>query len=260
MAASSPTQTPASSASAAAKSRRPSRTRRPSIQASTPCPGALHSIVHRGLHPPGRWRAGIEERPGNRMLAALLHRRGNRQAGVRFEAAGSFGQYHREAPLGQRAGLVEHDVGDACEGFDGVERVSSTPRRDSAAPAAASAAGMASDSAQGQLTTSTATVTNNARDGSIQPAQTMPVTAAIASSAPTKPACDAVGQHRQPWLFREGTIQHRHDLGQPRIGADAPDAHLERAGRVETPGEYGIADTPPLPAVPRRSASIRRVR
>ena len=64
-------------------------------------------------------------------------------------------------------------------------RVTSTPCACNAPVAAASAAGVASDSAHGQLTTSTATVTHSARAGSIWNHATA-TTAAIAHSASTK--------------------------------------------------------------------------
>ena len=63
-------------------------------------------------------------------------------------------------------------------------RVTSTPRRNSVPVAAVSAAGVASDSAHGQVTTSTATVIHSARDGSIA-YHARATTAASTSSAPT---------------------------------------------------------------------------
>ena len=68
-------------------------------------------------------------------------------------------------------------------------RVTITCRRASAPVAAASAAGVASDSAHGQETTSTAKVTASARDGSCSH-QTTAVSAASARSAPTNQAAD----------------------------------------------------------------------
>ncbi len=153
------------------------------------------------------------------MLAALLHRRRNRRADVRFEAAGGLGQHHREAPLGERAGLVEHDVGDTCEGFDGVRA-----RQQHAAPRRCRTGGRQRRWRGQRQRAGTAHYEHchrhQYRARRIDPAG--PDDAGDRrhpEQRADKPARDAVGQHRQPWLFREGAIQHRHDLGEPRIGA-----------------------------------------
>ena len=76
----------------------------------------------------------------------------------------------RGLAVAERAGLVEHDVGRRAPGVSSASaRSASTPSRASAPCAAASAAGTASDSAHGQLITSSASVTSNARAGSCGP-------------------------------------------------------------------------------------------
>ena len=70
--------------------------------------------------------------------------------------------------LGQRAGLVEdHGVDRRRSASSACRRRTSTPRRASAPAAASVAAGVASDSAQGQVTISTATATPSAWPGSL---------------------------------------------------------------------------------------------
>ena len=64
--------------------------------------------------------------------------------------------------------------------------------------AAASAAGVASESAQGQLTTSTVTITCSARVGSIHH-HTSPDTAASVSNTSTK--TEATRSAMTPWVY-----------------------------------------------------------
>ena len=115
-----------------------------------------------------------------------------------------------------------------------------TCRRASAPAAAASAAGVASDSAQGHDTTSTANVTASARDGSTCH-QTTAVSAASTSSAPTNHAGDAIGDARDARPLARRALGEALDRREPRRLAGRADAHHERAVAHDAAREHRVA-------------------
>ena len=119
-------------------------------------------------------------------------------------------------------------------------RCSSTPRRARPPAAATSAAGAASDSAHGQVTISTDTATQTARDGSI----TLHTAAAPPASSqhhPQEGPGQAVGhaRHRRALAHR---LAHQRDDGLvARVGADALHPHQHRRAQVDAAGHHRVA-------------------
>ena len=91
---------------------RPTSTRWPSTRPTTPMPGRLSKSSTGGSAPSSRARRGGHG-PGDRVLARVLDRAGQ------AEDVGPGGAVHRHdvdelhAPLGDGAGLVQHDRGHA---------------------------------------------------------------------------------------------------------------------------------------------------
>ena len=207
-------------------------------------PGNACAVPRRGRLQSGAGRAKARAR-ADAPIAPRASRRArspsrvNRPAATRTSA-------QRDPPLRQRARLVEDDVRHARERLERIRaRDHDTAGGASAPAAAASAAGVASDSAHGQDTTSTAKVTASARDGSILPPGDRR-DAAKQQQRADEPRCDAVGDARQRAAARlAARSTSRSDRGESRRLAGRGDAQHERPSRTTLPASTASpADLP----------------
>ncbi len=172
--------------SAATKSGRPRRTVRPATTPSTPLPGTVCSAsTRRRVRILRRLRG--RHAPADAPIAPRAPRRARAPSRVARLSSSSTsaapdGPSVSVPVLSSTTCVTRASVSSASA------RAMTTCRRASAPAAAASAAGVASDSAHGQDTTSTAKVTASARDGSMLPPDDAPSRRQAASNAPTNHA------------------------------------------------------------------------
>jgi hypothetical protein len=164
----------------------------------------------------------------------------------------------REGVARERAGLVEHHGIHRGQASSACRRRTSTPRRANAPALASMAAGVASDSAHGQVTTSTATATISAWPGSLRPPEGTG-TAGRHQHANQKRLGQAIGQLRDLRLGGGRKVHQRHDLGKRVLPDGALDAHLHRPTlRLWLPA-ITASPSPGAPGATRRSAATRRL-
>jgi hypothetical protein len=120
-------------------------------------------------------------------------------------------------------------------------RVTSTPRAASAPVATVNAAGVANDSAQGQLTTSTATK-DPQRARSIDPPPGQRRRHRQQQQGDDEATRNAVGHFHQARPFRRGALHQALDRGHARRLADAFDAHDQGARGIRAAADQRIAD------------------
>ena len=170
-------------------------------------------------------RRRAAEHAGERARARLVQRRRARRP-----AAAATAMRFRPGSVSVPV-LSKQTVSSAASASSASKRCTRTPRRTSAPAAASSADGAASESAHGQVTISTETATQTARDGSMND-QATAAPAARASTRPQERPGDAIGgaQQRRPIGHRRA--HQRDDAFVARVGADA-------IGTLDAPARAG---------------------
>ena len=120
-------------------------------------------------------------------------------------------------------------------------RVTSTPSRASRVVAAASTAGVASDSAQGQVTTSTASTAANARDGSTRHQASRGDRRPARRIDRDEPRRRAIRGARDARARGLGAFEQLHHRGQRRVSTVASVPQRQRRAEVDAAAANALA-------------------
>jgi hypothetical protein len=208
-----------------------------SIRPSTPAPVVARAAVTRN---PG---VGIVRRSSPSRWDARNHVRAlpPSPARTRLRRTTGIDLNQLNASRGQRAGLVEHEAIGPRQSLDRMAaRHQNAAGGERTGRHGQCAAGVPSESAQGQLTTSTATKIQSARDGSIHH-QASAVTTASSRSATMKCPATRSAISTRCGFSAAGPFHQALDGRHPRRLADALDAHHQRACRIHAAADQRIA-------------------